>query len=58
MRTHERRKFDAFELWCWRRVLSVSWMERKTNINIMDHREHQTGMDTEVKGDKGCIKLL
>ena len=24
----------------------------------IDHREHQTGMDTGVKGDKGCIKLL
>ena len=24
----------------------------------MDHREHQTGMDTGVKGAKGCIKLL
>ena len=32
MRKHERRKIDAFELWCWRRVLRVSWMERKTNI--------------------------
>ena len=24
----------------------------------MDHREHQTGMDTGVNGTKGCIKLL
>ena len=24
----------------------------------MDYREHQTGMDTGVKGVKGCIKLL
>ena len=24
----------------------------------IDHREHQTGMDTGVKGDKGYIKLL
>ena len=24
----------------------------------MDHRERQTGMDTGVKGDKGCIKLF
>ena len=21
----------------------------------MDHRDHQTGMDTGVKGDKGCL---
>ena len=54
MRKHERRKIDAFELWCWRRVLRVAWMERKTN---MDHRVHQTGMDTGVKG-ANCIKLL
>ena len=37
MRKHERRKIDAFELWCWRRVLRVSWMERKTNISIIDN---------------------
>ena len=24
----------------------------------IDHREHQTGMDTGVNGEKGCIKLL
>ena len=30
MRKHERRKIDAFELWCWRRVLTVSWRERPT----------------------------
>ena len=27
-------------------------------FELIDHREHQTGMDTGVKGDKGCIKLL
>ena len=31
------------------------WRERQT---YMDHREHQTGMDTGAKGAKGCIKLL
>ena len=32
MRKHDRRKIDAFEWWCWRRVLRVSWTETKTNI--------------------------
>ena len=36
MRKHERRKIDAFELWCWRRVLRVSWLERKANISIFE----------------------
>ena len=37
MRKHEIRKIDAFELWCWRRVLRVWWMERKTNIWIIEN---------------------
>ena len=27
----ERRKIDAFELWCWRRLLRVSWTARRSN---------------------------
>ena len=27
----ERRRIDAFELWCWRRVLSVPWTARRSN---------------------------
>ena len=49
MRKHERRKINIFELWRWRRVLRVSWMERKTDI-VLWIIEHQTGMDTGVKG--------
>ena len=26
---------DAFELWCWRRLLSVSWTERRSNQSIL-----------------------
>ena len=27
----ERRKIDAFELWCWRRLLRVPWTARRSN---------------------------
>ena len=27
----ERRRIDAFELWCWRRLLGVPWTARKPN---------------------------
>ena len=30
----ERRRIDAFELWCWRRFLRVPWTERKSNQSI------------------------
>ena len=31
----ERRKIDAFELWCWRRLLSVPWTARRSNQSIL-----------------------
>ena len=27
----ERQRIDAFELWCWRRLLRVSWTSRRSN---------------------------
>ena len=31
----ERRKINAFELWCWRRLLRVPWTERRSNQSIL-----------------------
>ena len=31
----ECRRIDAFELWCWRRLLRVPWMERRSNQSIL-----------------------
>ena len=31
----ERQRIDAFELWCWRRVLSVPWTARRSNQSIL-----------------------
>ena len=31
----ERRKIDAFELWCWRRLLRVPWTARRSNKSIL-----------------------
>ena len=31
----ERRRIDAFELWCWRRLLRVPWTVRKSNQCIL-----------------------
>ena len=30
----EHQKIDAFELWCWRRLLRVSWTARESTLNI------------------------
>ena len=31
----ERRRIDAFELWCWRRLLRVSWTAGRSNQSIL-----------------------
>ena len=31
----ERRRIDAFELWCWRRLLRVPWTARRSNESIL-----------------------
>ena len=31
----ERQRMDAFELWCWRRLLTVPWTARRSNQSII-----------------------
>ena len=31
----EHRRIDAFELWCWRRLLRVHWTARRSNQSIL-----------------------
>ena len=31
----ERRRIDAFELWCWRRLLRFPWIARRSNQSIL-----------------------
>ena len=32
----ERRRIDAFELWCWRRLLRIPWIARRSNQSILN----------------------
>ena len=41
----ECRRIDAFELWCWRRLLRVPWTARKSNQSIL--REISPGCSLE-----------
>ena len=31
----ERQRIDAFELWCWRRLLRVPWIARRSNQSVL-----------------------
>ena len=35
IRKAERGRIDAFELWCWRRLLRVPWTARRSNQSIL-----------------------
>ena len=35
MKNAERRRIDAFELWCWRRLLRAPWIARRSNQSIL-----------------------
>ena len=35
IRKAERQRIDAFELWCWKRLLRVSWTARRSNQSIL-----------------------
>ena len=47
----ERRRIDAFELWCWRRLLRVPWTARTSNQSILkiNHEYSLEGLMLKLK---------
>ena len=37
----EHRRIDAFELWCWRRLLRIPWTARRSNQSILKKISHE-----------------
>ena len=52
----ERRRIDAFELWCWRRLLRVPWTARRSNQSIL--KEISPGCSLEGKMLKLKLHLM
>ena len=44
----ENHRIDAFELWCWRRLLRIPWTARRSNQSILKDRSAQ--LDRSVLG--------
>ena len=49
----ERRKIDAFEPWCWRRLLRVPWTARRSNQSILK----EVSPEYSLKGLMRKLKL-
>ena len=41
----ERRRIDAFELWCWRRLLRVPWTARRSNQSILKEMSPECSLE-------------
>ena len=41
----EHQRIDAFELWCWRRLLRVPWTSRKSNQSILKEISPECSLD-------------
>ena len=41
----ECRRIDAFELWCWRRLLSIPWTARRSNQSILKEINHECSLE-------------
>ena len=42
----ERQRTDAFELWCWRRLLRVPWTARRSNQSILKEISLEYSLET------------
>ena len=42
------RRIDAFELWCWRRLLRVPWTERGSNQSILKEISPEYSLEVET----------
>ena len=44
----ESQRIDAFELWCWRRLLRVPWTERRSNQSILKELSPEYSLEGQM----------
>jgi len=53
LKKSNRNRIEAFEMWCWRKMLSISWQEHRTNDSILT----DLGLERELMGRVAKLKL-
>ena len=52
----ERRRIDAFDLWCWRRLLRVPWSARRSNQSILKELSPECSLErTDVEAENPIL---
>ena len=44
----DRRRIDAFELWCWGRLLRVPWTVKRTNLSILKEINPKCSLEGQI----------
>ena len=44
----ERQRIDAFELWCWKRLLTVPWIVRRSNQSILKEMNPELSLEGQM----------
>ena len=52
LKKDDERRLEAAEVWCYRRMLRISWTEKRTNHSILDQDELQTDTNSLPKLSK------
>jgi len=53
LKKSDRNRIKAFEIWCWRKMLSISWQVHRTNDSILT----ELGLEGELMGRVAKLKL-
>jgi len=53
LKKSDRNRIEAFKMWCWRKILSISWQEHRTNDSILA----ELGLERELMGRVAKLKL-
>ena len=52
IRKKERKKIDALELWCWRKLLKISWIDKITNANVLAQIQPVISLEGKINNQK------
>ena len=44
----DRQSIDAFELWCWKRLLRVPWTVKRTNLSILKEINSECSLKGQI----------
>ena len=48
IRKDDRRRIDAFGIWCWRRMMRTSWEKRVTNREVLERVKSPTSLEARI----------